>query len=122
MSQNTNSHLTDKIIQKFKIVYSDLLFENIILFKNSEKKYGVLTSKKKFGLFTSYCYLVKPIYNYMFFYKELKLIRAEKHQDNDWDMDKKTHYYFDLNGVKIWESKKDEFISIDNFDNIFLSV
>ena len=121
MNDTPHNKLPDSIKRKFKIVYSELLFDNITIFKNNDEKWGVLTSNKKFGLLTSYDYLVKPIYNSVGFNKEFKLIEAVKYEDNVWNQDKNTFLYFDINGVLIWQSKKGESVRIDNFGNILLT-
>jgi len=91
------------------------------MFKNTDEKWGVLTFNNNAGLFTSYDYLVKPIYNSVGFNKECKLIEAVKYEDNVWNQHKNTYFYFDINGVIVWQSKKGEIVRIDNFGNIFLT-
>lgn len=121
MNDSPYNKLPDDIKQKYKIVYSEWLCDNITMFKNKDEKWGVLTSNKKFGVFTSYDYLVKPIYNSVGFNKELKLIETVKYEDNVWNRDKNTFFYFDINGVIVWQSQKGESVKIDSFGNIFLN-
>lgn len=121
MNDSPYNKLPGDIRRKFKIIYSELLSDNITIFRNKEEKWGVLTSNKKYGLFTSYHYLVKPIYNSIGFNKELQLFEAVQYEDDIWNQDKNTFFYFDNNGVMVWQSKKGDSVRIDNFGNIFLN-
>lgn len=121
MNDSPYNKLPDDIKQKYKIVYSELLCDNITMFKNKDEKWGVLSSYRKWGLFTSYDYLVNPIYNSIGFNKELNLIEAVKYEDDVWNQNKNTYLYFDFNGKIIWKSKQGESITTDSFGNIFLN-
>ncbi|MDA3614329.1 hypothetical protein [Polluticaenibacter yanchengensis] len=121
MNDSPYNKLPNDIKRKYKIVYSELLCDNVTMFKNKDEKWGVISSKKKFGLFNFYDFLIKPIYNSVGFNKDLKLIEAVKYENNVWNQDKNTFLYFDLNGKIIWQSKKGERVRIDNFGNIFIN-
>jgi hypothetical protein len=119
MKDSPYNKLPDDIKRKFEVVYSELLFDNLTLFKNQDEKWGVLTKIEKFG-FLSYNYLIRPIYNSISFNKDLKLIEAVKYENNVWSQDKNTFLYFDVNGNIVWQSNQCESVRIDKFGNIIL--
>ena len=119
MNDNPYNKLPQNIKRKFEIVYSELQYDNITIFKNKSDKWGVLIVITKFGIFSSYACLIKPIYNSIGFNKNLKLIVAEKYENNVRNQDTNIQLYFDIKGEIIWQSKIGERISIDEFGNIF---
>lgn len=121
MKDSPYNLLPGYIKRKFEIVYSELLVDNITLFKNKDEKWGVIIYRLKFGLIPTYSYLVEPIYNSVGFNKTLKLITAYQYENNVFNEDKNIVFYFDLDGTIVWQSKKGESIlRIDEYGNIFL--
>ncbi len=121
MNDSPYNLLPGHIKRKFEIVYSELIYDNITMFKNKHEKWGVIINRLKFGLVSSYEYLVEPIYNGVSFNKILNLIAAHLYENNVFHQDKNIVFYFDLNGVIVWQSKKGESIlRIDEYGNIFL--
>ena len=121
MNDSPYNKLPNHVKRKYRIVYSELLCDNVTMFKNKDEKWGVLSSNKKFGLFNFYDFLIKPIYNSVGFNKDLKLIEAVKYENNIWNQDNNTYFYFDLNGKLIWKSEKGESVQIDKLGNILLN-
>ncbi|MGV3610474.1 MAG: WG repeat-containing protein [Fluviicola sp.] len=121
MNETPYNLLPEHIKQSFRIVYSQLVADEITVFKNKSEKWGVLAIVKRFGLFWSYGYLVKPSYNSIGFIKSLNLIEAVTYENDTWNRDRNTFLYFDLKGKLVWQSKKGERTSIDDFGNIFLN-
>lgn len=121
MNDSPYNKLPNNIKRKYKIVYSELLCDNVTMFKNNDEKWGVLSTNKKFGLFNFYDFLIKPIYNSVGFNKDLKLIEAVKYENNIWNQDNNTYFYFDLNGNLIWKSEKGESVQIDKLGNILIN-
>ena len=121
MNDSPYNLLPGYIKRKFEIVYSELLVDNITMFKNKHEKWGVLIHRFKFGLIPSYDYLVEPIYNGVGFNKTLNLIAAHLYENNVFHQDKNIAIYYDLNGAIVWQSIKGESIlRIDEYGNIFL--
>lgn len=118
MNDSLYNKLPKYIKRKHKIVYSELLCDNVTMFKNKDEKWGVLSSNKIFGLFNFYDFLINPIYNSVGFNKDLKLIEAVKYENDIWNQDNNTYFYFDLNGKQIWKSEKGESVQIDKLGNI----
>lgn len=118
MNDSPYNKLPDNIKRKFKIVYSELLDENITIFKNESEKWGVLKKSEKFGFFHTYGYIVKPIYNSIGFNRNLGLIEVVKYKNDKWNQDTNIHRFFDFEGKLIWESPKGVSITIDKLGNI----
>ena len=120
MNDDPYNRLPDEIKQKYNIIYSELLTEDFTLFRNKDLKFGVLKSFKKWGLFTSYQYLIKPIYNSIGFNKNLNLFQASIFENDQWDADKNKEFYLNTDGKIVWELNRGEFSLIDDFGNIFI--
>ncbi|WP_341902877.1 WG repeat-containing protein [Fluviicola taffensis] len=121
MNETPYNQLPQNIKRVFRVVYSELVADEITVFKNQSEKWGVLAIVKRFGLFWSHGYLVRPIYDSIGFIKSLNLIEAVKYENDTWNRDKNTYLYYDLNGKLVWQSKSGERTSIDDFGNVFLN-
>jgi hypothetical protein len=121
MNDSPYNLLPGHIKRKFEIVYSELIYDNITMFKNKHEKWGVIINRLKLGLISSYEYLVEPIYNGVGFDKTLNLIAAHLYENNVFHQDKNIVFYFDIKGEIVWQSIKGESIlRIDEYGNIFL--
>ena len=118
MYYNPYNKLPNNIKRKFKIVYSELLYENISIFKDESENWGVLKEIKKNEFFHTYVCIVKPIYNSINFNRSLGLIQVVKYKNDQWDQHTNIDSFFDLEGKLIWESPIGVSIFIDKFGNI----
>lgn len=120
MNDNIYNTLPSNIKQKFQIVYSKLLYDNITLFKNSSNKWGILTTIKTIWQSAKYAYLLDPIFNSLEYNQDLGLIQGIKYEKDISDNNKKIFFYFDIKGNEIWQSNEGESVNTDKFKNIFL--
>jgi len=105
--------LPKNIKNRFQIIYSELVCDNITIFKNRSEKWGALIETKKFGIFANYQYLVTPVYNSIGFNKIVNLIEAVKYENDKWNRDENTFYFFSIDGKLKWKSEKGTSVSID---------
>ncbi len=120
MNDSPYNKLPKDIKRKFQIVYSELICDNTTMFKNSSEKWGVLTTKKKMGLFSTYEYLIEPTFNSVGFNRDLGLIEVVKYENDKWNRDKNIFLYFDTEGAKVWQSEKGDKVRTDRYKNVFL--
>lgn len=121
MNSSTYNKLPSYIKRKHKIVYSELVYDNITLFKNSSEKWGAFRKIKKLGIFISFKCIIQPIYNSTGFINALNIIQAVKCENDKWDKDNNIYLHFDTEGNIVWQSEKGENVRIDKFKNIFVS-
>jgi hypothetical protein len=120
MDDSPYNKLPPAIKRKYKIVYSELIFDTITMFKDTSEKWGVLKMVKKMGLFSTYECLIEPIFNSTGFDEHLELIQVVKYENDKWDKDKNIFFYFDIKGSLKWQSEKGESVRTDKFKNVFL--
>ena len=87
--------LPKNIISRFEVVYSELVLENITIFKNKNDKWGVFIEKNKFNLLKHFEILIQPIYDSIGFNKKLNFIEAVEYENGQWEDNKNNFYFFD---------------------------
>lgn len=120
MNETPYNQLPEITKQAFRISYSELVTDEITIFMNKSGKWGALGMVKRFGLFWSYGCLVRPVYDSVGFIKSLNLIEAVSYENGKYNRDKNTFRYYNLTGKLVWQSKKGDRTSIDNFGHVFL--
>jgi hypothetical protein len=120
MSINTYQDIPDRIRKKFQIVFSENLDDKTILFRNDQNKHGVLQFKNTLGLFNGYHCLIPPEYNTLYFNRSFELFRAIQYSNDQFNLQKNRHYFFDKGGKMLLELPPGEGCDIDLFDNIII--
>ena len=106
--------------RKYGIIYSELVHDNITIFKNSSEKWGVIIEREKPFFFSRHKILIPAIYNSIGFIKSLELIMADMYEDNKWDSSKNITSFFKLDGALKWQSQKGTTVHIDAHGNIIM--
>ena len=90
----TYNQLPSAIVDRYAIQYSELVYEAVTIYKNSDDKWGVLKEIAS-GVFAI---LVEPVYNAMGFNRVLNYLEAVFYPEDQWQGDGKSYYFFDVNG------------------------
>ncbi|AEV99468.1 hypothetical protein A4D02_26880 [Niastella koreensis] len=90
----TNNLLPSPIVDRYAIQYSELVYEAITIYKNSDDKWGVLSEIMP-GVFSI---LVEPVYNSISFNHVLNYLQAVFYPEDHWQVDGKNFYFYDING------------------------
>lgn len=118
MLNSPYNQLPKDIQQKFHIVYSELMHENLTIFKNDAEKWGVLKEAKTLGLFSSYHVLIEPKYHSMGFSSEAKIFEAVLYKNDTWNKDRNITHLFDTEGRCIGQSEQGTSVTIDKHQNV----
>jgi hypothetical protein len=90
----TNNLLPLPIVERYAVQYSELVYEAVTIFKNSDDKWGVLKEIAS-GVFSI---LVEPVYNSIGFNRALNYLEAVFYPVDHWQADGKNFYFYDVNG------------------------
>lgn len=100
------------------VIYSELVTDDITIFKNMSGQWGVLKKTKKWGFNTWYTCIVKPRYHSVGYNKQLGMVEAVKISNNKWDSDTTVFYYFNTSGKLLRQLEKGTSANIDQHGNI----
>ncbi len=114
--------LPARVKMTYQIVYSELVQENLTIFKNRAGKWGALLAGKKSFFSTGYQYLVAPLYDSIGFNKKAGLLEVVRYENGKWNDDKNIFYFFNTNGELVWEAPQGTSVSIDQYGNVIIRV
>jgi len=86
--------LPPAIVARYAVEYSELVYEAITIFKNSDEKWGVLQEISD-GVFSI---LVEPVYQSISFNRVLNYIEAVSYTGDQWQVDGNNFYFYDITG------------------------
>jgi len=90
----TYNGLPSPIVDRYAIQYSELVYEAVTIYKNSDDKWGVLREITP-GVFSI---LVEAVYNAISFNRVLNYLEAVFYPEDHWQVDGKNFYFYDVNG------------------------
>ncbi|WP_205514313.1 WG repeat-containing protein [Longitalea arenae] len=105
--------LPQNILSKYAITYSELVYQNITIFKNKDGKWGVIAETAG----GSFDILLKPIYHSVGFNRALNYIEGVKYENTP---PQERYYFFDISGKLKGKSKRGTTITIDSFGNLLI--
>jgi len=122
MKDTPYNQLPNSINIMYGIQYSELVYFDLSIFKNSSEKWGVILQTKQAGFFTApkFKLLIEPIYNSVGFNNELNIITAVMYENNQFNRETNTFYYFDTEGNKLWQAEKGTHVTFDKYKNIII--
>jgi len=103
-------------------MYSELVSENITIFKNNSGKWGALLAVKKTFFSSGYQSLVPARYDSVGFSKSTGFIEAVLYENEKWNEDRNIFYYFDTSGKLVWQAPQGMTVFIDQLGNILSRV
>lgn len=118
MPNSPYNQLPEHIKQKFHIVYSELIHENLTIFKNTSEKWGVLKESKILGFLSRYKLLIEPKYHSMGFSNSAKTFEAVLYENGVWNKDRNITHLFDTEGRCIGQSEQGISVTIDKHQNV----
>lgn len=102
----------------YRIIYSELVSDDLTIFKNSSGKWGVLKKEQKWGFTSWYTCIVKPRYHSVGYNKQLEMIEAVEIVNNEWDSTTNIFYYYNTSGKLLRQLEKGTSANIDQHGNI----
>jgi WG containing repeat len=103
-----------------QIIYSELINDDITIVKTSAEKWGAMIKTKRWGLFSTYTFVVKPNYNSVGYNAALRLIEAVVYENNTWNLETNASSFFDVKGKCVWEARKGTSVRLDKFGRIWV--
>ena len=110
--------LPQRIKILYRVIYSELVTDDLTIFKNMSGQWGVLKKEQKWGFNTWYSCIVKPRYHSVGYNKQLEMIEAVEIVNNEWDSSTTIFYYFNTSGKLLRQLEKGTSANIDQHGNI----
>lgn len=110
--------LPQRIKILYRVIYSELVTDDLTIFKNMSGQWGVLKKGKKWGFNTWYSCVVKPRYHSVGYNKQLEMIEAVEIVNNEWDSTTNVFHYFNTSGKLLRQLEKGTSANIDQHGNI----